>query len=389
MSILDFFRKQEQPKQEPSRGIGIGAPALTSLSATRPTVAEQKGKEWVMFNTEGTSDNAYPYLLQDFYESCPLHAAITTAKAKLAAGDAILFNGQDATAHPEVKYLDRFLSRVNREQDLHQLLDQSSLDLQVFGAMAFIMVWSLDFTRVVEVYRVNPAELRVSECGSKFFVAEWNSRKREEPTQYPAFNPAKAKEMKQPHQLLYVRKSGNLKYYGVPEYVSALESIALERSIIKFHTSGIKNQFTPSLVMAFPERPRTPEEADEFFAALRKTYAGEEKNGTPIAVFGENGQLPQVYSVESARIDERLLSLKDSVTESIIYGHRVSSPALLGIAIPGKLGMSQELPTAFKIFDKTVVGPDRRLLERTFTQLAEWFGVPMKVTLNPFNPIAQ
>jgi hypothetical protein len=388
MALIDYFRKSKPSLPDVRRGVGVGAPQLQLFTATRPTVAEQKGKEWVMFNTEGTSDNAYPYLLQDFFDSCPLHAAIVTAKAKLAAGDAILFDGQEASAWADVKYLDGFLGAVNRDQDLHQLLDQASLDLQVYGAMAFEMVWSLDFSRVVEIIRVNPADVRVSESGDRFFVCEWNSKKKEEPRVIPAFDPGKATQFKQPFQLLYVRKSSNLKFYGLPEYVSALESIALEKSIIEFHKASLENQFAPSLVLTFPERPRTAEEADEFFAKLKSAYGGSKNAGKPLVLFGENATLPDVTTVESARLDERLINLKDSVTESIIYGHRVSSPALLGIAIPGKLGMSQELPTAFKIFDKTVVGPDRRLLERTFTALARQFGVPMSVTIKPFNPIA-
>lgn len=392
MSIFSqWFSKEKQEVQNQERGVTIGGVSSYELFSKKPVVTEQRGKQWITFSNADSSDNQFPYTLVDYFYSCPLHAAIITAKAKMSAGEEILFNSLPASQQ-QVKYLPEFVSSPNRRQNLSSLLDQSALDLQVFGAMAFQMTWSLDYSRIVSIERVPVQDVRIGipndEVIESYWICKWDDKKKQVEKEFPAFNPGKAKQFKQPIQVLYIAKSGvDLDYYGCPEYISGLDAIAIEKKIIEFHAASLDNQFAPSLVLTFPERPRTEEESDEFFKRLKAAYTGTKNAGTPIVLFGENGILPSVEAVESARLDERLINLKDSNTESIIYAHRVSSPALLGIQTPGKLGMSSELPTAYKIFDKTVVGPDRAMLERTFTFLSWHFGCNVEVTIKPFNPL--
>jgi len=71
--------------------------------------------------------------------------------------------------------------------------------------------------------------------------------------------------------------------------------------------------------------------------------------------------------------------LSEEVTAKIMVGHRVTSPQMFGVAVPGKLGGGGELAESAELFEKNVVLPNRRVVEEAVQTLLRASGLSSKV----------
>jgi hypothetical protein len=188
---------------------------------------------------------------------------------------------------------------------------------------------------------------------------------------------------------MYVyRRLTGMDYYGLPSYLPALPWVDINQQMGIFHKSNLDNGMNPGMVIKFYKKPESEEQKGMIVQGIQKMFGGAKKTGKGM-VFFSNGkdEAPDVQPIDVSNIDKQLLQLGEQVWQEIITGHRVTSPMLLGIASPGKLGYSTELESAWNIYNATVIRPDQLLIEQTVNKFIKAMGVPAKITIEPLNPL--
>jgi len=387
-----------------SKKIVISNPTdlLINLGYSRPElplIVEKKNNEWVSYG----ANNLYPNDLLEYLNTSAIHAAIVQSKAKMQAGDGLKLNIKDnrALTVDEEIVLKRLINHPNKENTLEEVISQVALDYQIFGAYALEVIWNSTFTKISEikyipVKNIRSGKMKDGDVQEYYYSRDWSKVKQYKPIAIPTFNSNSRKEYEKDssynkfNQLVYVKynRSG-LEYYGEPMYQSALAWIKIDSQIGLFHLSNIENGFNPSMTVKFFKKPGSPEEQQMIVNALNSQFQGARNTGKGMIFFSDGKELaPEVTPISVQNLDKQFITVAEQVVQQIISGHSVTSPMLVGVATPGKLGYSSELEKSYLIFDKTVIAPDRKAIEKTLNKLIEASGVKnVELEIIPFNPL--
>ena len=183
-----------------------------NLSAYQPVEAIEKENRagWIDYG----SNNLYPNYLLNLFHNSPIHNALTNSIAYMIEG-----KGTGTI-------LDNALQGI-------------AFDLKLQGAFVAEVIWSMDFTRVVQINHLPFENCRLAydkeedDITGIFYSKDWaNTRsKRGKPEFIPAFNPSIAQE--QPRQVIYAHgMSAGSVYYPKPDYFGALNYVELSLSLI-------------------------------------------------------------------------------------------------------------------------------------------------------------
>ncbi len=362
-----------------------------------PSIKIERNKDWVSFG----NDNCYPDKLIDYLNTSAIHNAIVLAKTVITSGKSVKFDGtsftdyKDTVTNPLQQYnLNHFYNEPSGDDTtLEDFIYLVSQDWQVFGSYAIEIIWSVDFTRIASFRHIDVSKIRLGkmdeygEVECYYYCRDWKNPKKNPPVEIYAYD---TDDKEHYRQLLYVhRTKPGLEYYGDPGYTSALTWIGVDSQMGQFHLSNINNGFSPSMSIKFYKKPGSPEEKEEIVRGIMKQFSGTRNAGKAMVFFSDGKELaPDVTPIDVANLDKQFLAVADQVVQQIISAHRVTSPMLMGIALPGKLGYSNELESAWKIFDSTVVSPDQKIITKTLNLLARNSGVDAQIEIEKLNPIA-
>lgn len=382
MKILGLeFGKQKvttvidsQPKKVVDKGSYIDTFSLSAVTDL-PIIKENRVYEWVDYG----EDNLYPEYLKDMYNTSPTHNAIVKTKAQMVVGEGYTI---DETFLDEKQKIDALKIIDDIERDKYDL----SLDFQLYGAMAFEIIWSLDFSRVVEVNRIDVSKLRSGKFDDGdveewFYKRDWSDRREEE----VCIEVLDRGDKENHRQIFYVSgpKVSN-EYYGEPTYLSAMDWITLESQVGLYYRSLIENGFNPSMVVKFYRKPASQEERDDVVSGLKRSFGGVKRAGKAIVMFSDGKELsPDVTPIEVSNVDKQFTIISDQITQKILTGERATTPELFSIMVPGQLG-NGDFETKVKCFTKFVVQPDQRVFENAVNDILKLNGFNIHYKLKPF-----
>lgn len=353
-----------------------------------PKLKEQKNKRWIDYGT----GNDYPQQLLELLNSCSLHKAITMAKAKMMSGVGFIINGlpydefkKNITDMNELLLFDRFFSNPTNDgmTTLQDLAYQMAYDWQIFGAYSLETIWTMDHSKISSIKHIDTSRLRSGKLNDGtvdefFYCRDWSNHKKEHIIDYSAFNTSDDGV-----ECMYVRsKNPGKDYYGEPSYNAGIKWITINVKMGTFHLSNIDNGFAPSMSVKFFTKPESPEERDDIVSGIKNQFSGAGNAGKAMIFFSEDKETsPEIAPINVSNLDKQFLVLGEQVIQEIISAHRVTSPALLGIPIPNKLGYNNELKNSFQIFDSVVIQPERQVLEKTLNLLINKFGLDYKIEI--------
>ena len=162
-------------------------------------------------------------------------------------------------------------------------------------------------------------------------------------------------------------------YYGIPEYMSAANYIMADAALSQYYNNYIHNNFSANLALRFPTEP-TEEKKEELYENLRKSFGGAENAGNILLLFGENGVVPEINSIESVNAD-LYNSVVDIIKLALVSANRLTSPILAGIATSsGFSSKSDEMIAAYTLYKLTVINSERAFLLKGFNKMLEMNG---------------
>ncbi|MCB1938613.1 MAG: phage portal protein [Rhodocyclaceae bacterium] len=160
----------------------------------------------------------------------------------------------------------------------------------------------------------------------------------------------------------------NQEIYGVPEYLSALQSAWLNESATLFRRRYYKNGSHAGFILYMTDAAQDTDDVDNLRTALKEAKGpGNFRN---LFVYAPNGKKDgmQVIPVSEVAAKDEFFSIKNVTRDDLLAAHRVP-PQLLGILPTNTAGFG-DAETAARVFAKNELGP----LQVRMLQINDWVG---------------
>ncbi len=334
------------------------------LSKYEPVEAIEKENRsgWIDYG----NNNLFPQHLINLYHNSPIHNALTNSIA-------FMIEGQGTGT-----ILDNALQGI-------------AFDLKLQGAFCAEIIWSMDFTRVVQINHLPFENCRLAydrdedDITGIFYSKDWaNTRsKKGKPEFIPAFNPSIAQE--QPRQVIYAHgMSAGSVYYPKPDYFGALNYIELSYQMGLYHVNNILNGLFPSFIINFLNGIPQKEEREAIRREWETRLSGANNAGKFLMTFNEDPtRAPQIEAFPLSDADKQYQFLSEETAKQIMVGHRVVSPLIHGIRDTTGFGSNKdEMLVGLEIFNNQVIKPYQRIIERVFTPILGEVNIEMN---SPFD----
>jgi len=335
-----------------------------NLSAYQPVEAIEKENRagWIDYGF----NNLFPQHLITLYYNSPIHNALTNSIAYMIEG-----KGTGTI-------LDNALQGI-------------AFDLKLQGSFCAEVIWSLDFTRIVQINHLPFENCRLAydkdedDITGIFYSKDWaNTRsKKGKPEFIPAFNPSIAQE--QPRQVIYAHgMMAGSSYYAKPDYFGALNYVELSYPMGMYHVNNILNGLFPSFIINFLNGIPQKEEREAIRREWETRLSGASNAGKFLMTFNEDpARAPQIESFPLSDADKQYQFLSEETAKQIMVGHRVVSPLIHGIRDTTGFGSNKdEMVVGLEIFNNQVIKPYQRIIERVFTPILGEINIEMN---SPFN----
>jgi hypothetical protein len=335
-----------------------------NLSAYEPVEAIEKENRagWIDYGF----NNLFPQHLITLYYNSPIHNALTNSIAYMIEG-----KGTGTI-------LDNALQGI-------------AFDLKLQGSFCAEVIWSLDFTRIVQINHLPFENCRLAydkdedDITGIFYSKDWaNTRsKKGKPEFIPAFNPSIAQE--QPRQVIYAHgMMAGSSYYAKPDYFGALNYVELSYQMGMYHVNNILNGLFPSFIINFLNGIPQKEEREAIRREWETRLSGASNAGKFLMTFNEDpARAPQIQDFPLSDADKQYQFLSEETAKQIMVGHRVVSPLIHGIRDTTGFGSNKdEMVVGLEIFNNQVIKPYQRIIERVFTPILGEINIEMN---SPFN----
>lgn len=333
--------------------IGATQVELSKYVKVQPIEIEDR-KGFVTFG-EG---NVFPQYLIELYNESPVHGSIVNSIAFMIAGQNL------STTNPQAA------NEITRLQ-LDKLRHTTALDLKLHGGFYWEIIWSMDRSTIAQINHLPFENCRLcvsddnDDVNGIYYSRDWNDtrKKKNIPAYIPMFNPDYKDEY--PKQVMFVHSIvPGSEYYPKPDYISAVNNIELTRQISEYQVNLILNGFFPSLITSFNNGIPTLEEQRMIKNQLQQAIQGAENAGKVLTFFNEDRDRGVEFTpFPVSDMDKQFETLVSQAIESILVGHRVTSPLLFGIRDGGGLGSNtDEMKQAMRIFMKQVVEPFQKMI---------------------------
>jgi hypothetical protein len=335
-----------------------------NLSAYEPVEAIETENRagWINYG----QNNLFPQHLITLYYNSPIHNALTNSIA-------YMIEGQGTGT-----ILDNALQGI-------------SFDLKLQGSFCAEVIWSLDFTRIVQINHLPFENCRLAydkdedDITGIFYSKDWaNTRsKKGKPEFIPAFNPSIAQE--QPRQVIYAHgMMAGSSYYAKPDYFGALNYVELSYQMGMYHVNNILNGLFPSFIINFLNGIPQKEEREAIRREWETRLSGASNAGKFLMTFNEDpSRAPQIQDFPLSDADKQYQFLSEETAKQIMVGHRVVSPLIHGIRDTTGFGSNKdEMIVGLEIFNNQVIKPYQRIIERVFTPILGEINIEMN---SPFD----
>lgn len=351
---------------------------LTFAEAKRPVFKEYRRGKFVQFG----EDNLYPEYLLELFHTAAKHGSIVGGKAVYVAGKG--WKTKDGAADPVA---DAFIKRANRyNEGLGDVLTKVALDGEIFYGAYLQCIWSNAGTRLAEVYHLDFSKVRTNKDNTQFFYCEdWKAARTQDIKVFPAYNPAN------PHgsQVLFIKfYSPASGAYPQPDYLRALNYISAEVEVGAHTLSNAKTGFSASKAITLLDGDPSDDEKKKITKKFEGAFTGAPGRRFILNFVTSAERKPIIDDLGASTLTKEDFTAVDTLIQTNIFtAHKITTPALFGIATPGALGQRTELRDGYEIFRNTYVNAKQQTLEAHFNLLAKAAGVTAELEIIPTDPI--
>lgn len=334
---------------------------------------------WVYYGVA----NLAPQELIRLYNTSPTHRAAITSKWYGTRGESISLKLADNN---------RLLMANSLGDKVYDIWDKACLDFILYGGFAINVVWRKDRDMGFDMYYMDFSKIRAEKSDfhdrihNFYYSSDWAFPKKFVPRKLPAFDI----QNEEPSQVFYytTHSAGN-NYYPTPSYWGAATAISTQIEVFNWHFNNIVNGLSPSLFVALNSGVPDPDQREEIYNTMVNKYAGSNVSGKLFLTFSDGKeQAPEITPIQSNGSDKLWMELNSMVQEAILTAHQISSPELLGIMTPGKLGTADHLE-AQDHFQNLVIKPIQTEIKVVFEKLLTLrdAGIPTEIEVKQFEMV--
>jgi hypothetical protein len=157
-------------------------------------------------------------------------------------------------------------------------------------------------------------------------------------------------------------------------------------ALSQYFNNYVRNSFSSNLVIRYPIEPDEEKKA-QLYKNLQASFGGAENAGNVLLLFGENGNLPEIGSVDVSTNQADLYNtITDTIKLALVSANRLTSPILAGISTSsGFSSKSDEIIAATAQYRLTVINAERQFLLDKFNDLLGMNGLPRVLTIEDYN----
>lgn len=323
---------------------------IERFSHSRLNYSEDKEGKYV----KSGKDNLFPQHLIALYNDSSIHASAVNATVEAIIGGGLTANFEPA------------LEMANSKGDTwNDIFSKVSLDYYLHGSFGLEVIWSMDRSRIAEVYHIDFSFLRARERDNKgkipgyYISSKWDrygTTKGKDIDYLPVYDPLSKQE--EPNQIFVVRtyRPGQ-EYYPLPTYNGALRVIELDAAVDDFHKNNIENGLAPSVAITTFTNG-SDDDIRDIENNLRANYGGTANAGSLIYMDVDQPEnAPKIEPIPQNGADGYYTTINDVTAQKILTAHRITSPMMLGIKTEGQLGGRDEVVDSFLLWFNTVIEP--------------------------------
>lgn len=238
-----------------------------------------------------------------------------------------------------------------------QLSHKLKIDKEIFGRFALEIV---KIGKKVAFYHVPANEVYVVQEGNSTRVARYIQRAKGS-TQDKIFKKYVPNHGNGSYLFVWEEYNPSSRFYGVPDYVTAIKSIIGNDTIATYMLNFFENNARPDYFIIITGTTLTPEQKNQIETALRNTKGVANAHRLVTMTLG-NPQARVEVKEMSKVIDENFRNTKLDNRDEIAQIHGVP-PKILGISSAGSLGSGNEAIGALKILMECVIEPSKVAME--------------------------
>jgi len=358
---------------------------LSVLNLTRQDIPEviedtKTRYQWVPIGIIGQDD--YFNIITDSYNTSTTNAACIEGISDLIYGKGLF--SKDESNNEE-------LQKLLPSDDLSKV----TFDLKLYGNAAFQVVWNRDHTQIKKMYHVPVQNLRAEKIyddihvKNYYYCTDWSDMKAQRNKRLiPSYGTSQ-----EPMEILYIKDySPSRFYYGLPDWVSALQFSFSEAELSNLHLNNIENGFLPLVMVNMNNGVPAPEERDTIEAMIESKFTGTRNAGRFMVSFNDDpANQPTVETITTENLHDKYAYVAEYAQDRILVAHRVTSPLLFGIRTSsnGFSSQSEEMMTAFSIMQTMTIQPFQQLIIDALSKALEIGGFEdMELYFEQLTPIA-
>ena len=338
---------------------------------------ERISNEYVSFFD--TSNNVYINDLARRARRSSTHSAILSSKLAYTIGTDFIYS-DDLKANQQ-----SWADDVNaNEESLRDVFNLVSKDYITFGNA---WIQSVKVGSRTNYYYIDATKVRIKTDRSAIIVSDYwreigNGKYSTKPHVEISLNKKKGT-----HASQLMRHSPEYNFYGLPDYIGALNWIDVEYRIPKFNLDRFDNGFFPSALIQMFGSPPEGTTAKQYVKSMVSNFTGEANNSKIVAeMLDSPEQAAKITTFESEKQGE-FEKLAEMAKVNIISAHRIP-PVLAMIETAGKLGGNQQVSESHNLFMNSVIIPDfQEPLLRFFNKLISVAGFKFTIEINQLNSL--
>jgi hypothetical protein len=151
-------------------------------------------------------------------------------------------------------------------------------------------------------------------------------------------------------------------YYPLPDYIGLIPSIEIDILSDVYANSSLTNGMDNGIMITILGDANDAE-SQKSARRILKSYSGARKAGKPVIVFTEDFETaPKIADIV----------INESTQQKILSGHRIPNSAMLGIAVAGKLGNTNDLTNSEEVFFNKYIRPRQVILENFWNMIMDY-----------------
>ena len=288
------------------------------------------------------NNNLFPQYLAELKRKSSTHRSVLAQKTVFTSGAKFVTSNQEIQA---------YIKDVNANKEtLRQVYKKLADDYYTFGNA---YVEGVLYDGGVNLYHIDATTVRMAKNKKEVYVhpdwAKYNTMKDKTQT-IPLYPNVKGKRF----VMHFKNYEPTFTYYGLPDYVAALDHIAVDYEIGKWNHTKFQNGFQPSAIVEI-SGDMGEAEAKKLVKEAQKKFVGEGNNGKIMFIVKNGDTSPANVSIIKDDQDGSWLDLQKITDQNIITAHRWQ-PALAGIVSSGKMNNTgSEIRIAYDMAMTTVI----------------------------------